>query len=111
MATVYSKLFVDIYNAAPSVTIDLGTPPPGTKWVIKHMVACRTDAGAYPVNGFRVVDYAGVPIWLMELPFVMSGLSYNWEGTQILEEGQHFSLFTSDSSWSLRVSGHELTLP
>lgn len=111
MATVYTKLLVDIFNAAPSVAIDLGTPPLGTKWVIKHMVACRTDAGIYPVVGFRVVDQAGVPIWLMQYPFVMSGLSYLWEGTQVIEYGHHFSLFASDGSWSLRVSGHELTLP
>lgn len=111
MTAVYTKLLVDLAIVPSSTTIDLGTPPAGTKWVLKSMVACRGDAGPYPVAGFRVTDQATVPIWVMQAPWVLSGLSYDWAGTQVIENGFHFYLFTNDTNWSLRVSGHELTLP
>jgi hypothetical protein len=111
MAAVYTKCLVEIFNPAPSVLTDLGTAPVGTKWVIKHMVASVGGAGGGYLAGFRVADTAQVILWHLAFPWILTGLSYNWEGTQALETGQHLFILALDSGWSLRVTGHELTLP
>ena len=110
MAVVYSLLLARLFSA-PSGVSALGTPPTGTKWVVKDIVATWSGGECASRGGFRFHDDDQVDIFTVEGPLAMTSYSFHWTGSQVIEYGQSLTLTTGESGWSVRVSGYQLVLP
>jgi hypothetical protein len=92
-------------------SVDLGSPPDGFIYVVKHMDVINQGGLAYPVAGFTVLDGLGGILWSEQQPWTLKGHTYQWHGSQVIGVGEHWFWRTDADGWSLRASGYELSLP
>jgi hypothetical protein len=107
---VYSKMLTAVASSGVG-TVGIGTPPAGHKWIIKDICATLGGGKAFPRLGFRLIDSFAVTIMEVTQPFAVTGVTFRWEGSQVVEYGTGLNLTTAEAGWSLRVSGYELVLP
>jgi hypothetical protein len=110
MPVVYSHCLSRVYALPPGITA-LGTPLTGTKWVVKDIVVSNQGGDLDPLGSIRVYDDDQCDILSLGSGLAVTGYSFHWSGSQVIEYGQSLSVTTSHIGWSIRVSGYILTTP
>jgi hypothetical protein len=107
---VYSVVIAAL-GAASAGSTDLGTPPPGHKWVIKDICVTKFGGQVYPDEQFVVEDVAGAVIFSEGRGLAVIGHTFRWQGSQVIEQGTNLFFVATHAGWSLRISGYNLVLP
>lgn len=88
--------------------------PEGYIWVVRCIDASSPpnsmDVYSNTPNGLLINDAVSVIINYTP-PEVRWGVSYHWEGRQVLNYGQVLVASSLDEGWNVRISGYQLTSP
>jgi hypothetical protein len=110
MAQVFSRLLA-AYNPGSPAT---GVFPvdAGYVWVVRDIDCwCDDPTPPHAADGFRLSTSGGTVIWELGATQATTRRPYHWEGRQVMEDPDDLFITTSDSFWSVRVSGFKLILP
>lgn len=110
MAAVYSQLLWQAAGLSPG-TYSSDVVPDGFVWVVRDLVVIIDATDSLLLQGFFIVDTAGVPRWTWPRPYVRANVDYHWSGHQVLETGDQLTMTSADDSTSWAMSGYQLTLP
>lgn len=108
----YSTLFYEGANyGGPTIVY---TVPAGYLIVVRDILINGQLAPVGTSGQYADVRIAGlnIPLFSARYPDFFSGVTYAWEGRQVLNAGESLSVFTSDGSpgAKFRISGYLLTL-
>lgn len=102
---VYS---IQIVSLAPALTSQTVTVPDGSR-IIMRDVDARAESGATN-DELAVYNAAGGILWAAKVfaggdPFV-----YQWRGRQVYNPGEGIQIKVFQGTWSIQISGYELSL-
>lgn len=107
MSAVYSRRFY-AGHIAPDGALTLATCPTGVVWIVRDVVIGTVtnnvsgQVALYIVSGSAQGD---IRRWA-----TIAGLTTEeWQGRQVLEEGDQLRVFNSSDELSILVSGYELS--
>lgn len=109
MASVYSALLLQ--GTIPFPGHITYTVPAGFRAVVRDIVALRAAAQPGSSAGFFVLGPGSDFIYAVTAPKARNGVTFHWEGHQIVDVGGLITAAAEDDSWNVKVSGYLLTLP
>ena len=110
MGVVYSDLLFDGTDLAEG-GVAMGGPPTGYKWVLRDVHATLPGTWPYGAQGWGIYNLGGVELVACRPPAAVQGSAFDWQGRQIVEEGDSITFIALEFGWSVAVSGYQLTLP
>lgn len=107
---LYSALLARV-SAASAGTYPLGAPPSGFIWVVRDVHAFNTNIAPLVLNGWILEDSSAVRLCGQGAFQARAAVDYDWQGRQVVPEGDSLQLVTFDTDWEFRISGYVLTSP
>jgi hypothetical protein len=107
---VYSVSLFSAFPVTAGVSL-IGGPDSTHSWVIRDIVATNTQSWFGTAAPIILTDSSGATLFAVQAPDAFNGRVYHWEGRQVIEYPDTVSVNAGDGSWSLRISGYDLTLP
>ena len=105
LRAVYSVQIASLFPALPSQSY---TVPDGVKWVVRDI-----DAAAAAGSGLAQLlihnAASGVLVNFQATPGSV-GVSAQWQGRQVFNPGEFLEVSVASGTWSVQISGYELTL-
>jgi hypothetical protein len=99
-------------GSSPSLSVGtttLFTVPSLTTYVVRDIVATNLNNPGAALNGLWFVDEEDVTVWMVWPPAAVPAVTYHELFHQAFLAGDSLRAITGDTSWSVRVSGYELS--
>jgi hypothetical protein len=106
----YTVKLLDLPPAASPTSYPV-TVPMGFRWVVRSIECVNTVTIPEQLEGFEILNGAGVPIFLRRAPYVQSCKSYHWRGHAVIDQGDELEAITLDANWGVTITGYSFTVP